>query len=199
MMDQSEYGAQPYPASGAAWIRKNAISGLFLTKTPRRQNRPAPPVRIIREQISMIYFKSRAFPLSCVMQDPISNNELEAGTPDASRHARESIEHTGKKILNYRPPANTWVPLAIGGTAALIVVGYYLGRQYQADTRSGAEKFLRELQAWVEEHSASVPASLRERLNATSSFLGNSLRRTPLERLVSQFRSKPRRFWDIFS
>jgi hypothetical protein len=147
----------------------------------------------------MIYFKSRTLPLSCVMQDPISNNELEAGIPDASRHARESTEHAGKKILNYRRLANTWVPLAIGGSAALIVIGYYLGRQYRTDTRTGAEKFLRELQAWIEEHSASLPASLREKLNATSSFLGHSLRRTPLERLVSQFRNKPRRFWDIFS
>jgi hypothetical protein len=78
-------------------------------------------------------------------------------------------------------------------------VGYLIGRQYQQDTRTGTEKFLRELQDWIEEHGASLPSSLRERLNATGSFLGETLRKTPLERLIAQFRTKPRRFWDIFS
>lgn len=133
------------------------------------------------------------------MQDPISKNQLEADAQDASRNDQESPEHSRKNILDYRPPANSWLPLVIGGSAALIAVGYLIGRQYQADTRTGTEKFLQELQSWVEEHSASLPSSLRERLSATGSFLGNSLRRTPLERLISQFRTKPRRFWDIFS
>jgi hypothetical protein len=139
-------------------------------------------------------------PLSYDMQDPISNNELEAGAQDASRHARQSLEHAGKKILNHRPTGNIWLPLVIGGSVALVAVGYYLGRQYyESETRSGTEKFLHELQNWIEEHSASLPASLRERLTATGSFLENSLRRTPLERWIPQFRTKPRRFWDIFS
>jgi hypothetical protein len=133
------------------------------------------------------------------MQDPISKNQLEAEAQDGSRHAGESLEHTRKNILNYRPSASSWVPLVIGGSAALIAVGYLIGRQYQADTRTGTEKFAHELQNWIEEHSSSLPSSLRERLNATGSFLGSSLRKTPLERIISQFRTKPRRFWDIFS
>jgi hypothetical protein len=42
MMDQSEYGAQPYPASGAAWIRKNAIYGPLLTKLRAGKKPPGP-------------------------------------------------------------------------------------------------------------------------------------------------------------
>jgi hypothetical protein len=143
---------------------------------------------------------SKALPLSYAMQDPISNNELEAGAQSASRQTRETLERGGKKILNNRPTGNVWLPLVIGGSVALVAVGYYLGRQYyESETRSGTERFLRELQNWIEEHSASLPAPLRDRLNATGSFLEHSLRRTPLERFVSQFRTKPRRFWDIFS
>lgn len=133
------------------------------------------------------------------MQDPISKNQAEAEAQAVSGNDRESSEHARKSILDYRPPANSWLPLVIGGSAALIAVGYLVGRQYKSDTRTRTEKFLQELQSWAEEHSASLPSSLRERLNATGSFLGNSLRRTPLERLISQFRTKPRRFWDIFS
>jgi hypothetical protein len=133
------------------------------------------------------------------MQDPIPKNQFEADAQDASQNSGEPLEHPRKNILDYRPPANSWVPLVIGGSAALIVVGYLIGRQYQADNRTGTEKFLQELQNWIEEHSESLPASLRERLSATSSFIGSSLRKTPLERLISQFRTKPRRFWDIFS
>jgi hypothetical protein len=133
------------------------------------------------------------------MQDPISKNQLESDAQGASQQPRESVEHVRKNILDLRPSGDSWLPWVIGGSAVLIAVGYLIGRQYQADTRSGTEKFLHELQSWLEEHSASIPSSLRERLNATGSFLGTSLRKTPLERLISQFRTKPRRFWDIFS
>jgi hypothetical protein len=133
------------------------------------------------------------------MQDPLSKNQLESNAQDASQQARESVERARKNILDYRPSADSWLPWVIGGSAVLIAVGYLIGRQYQADTRTGTEKFINELQSWIEEHSASIPASLRDRLNATGSFLGSSLRKTPLERFVSQFRTKPRRFWDIFS
>jgi hypothetical protein len=133
------------------------------------------------------------------MQDPISKNQVEADAQDASQHPREPLEHARKNILDYRPSADTWLPWVIGGSAVLIAVGYLIGRKYQADTRTGTEKFLQELQSWIEEHSASLPSSLRERLSATGSFLGNSLRRTPLERIIGQFRTKPRHFWDIFS
>jgi hypothetical protein len=133
------------------------------------------------------------------MQDPLSKNELDPDAQNASQQAPESIEHARKSILDYRPSADSWLPWVIGGSAVLIAVGYLVGRQYQADTRTGTEKFLHELQDWLEEHSASLPSSLRDRLSATGSFLGSSLRKTPLERLISQFRTKPRRFWDIFS
>jgi hypothetical protein len=150
----------------------------------------------------MISFKTLALPLSYpnhFMQDPIPKNQIEANAQDASQETRESLEHARKNILDYRPPANSWLPLVIGGSVALVVVGYLIGRQYQADTRTRTEKFIQELQDWIEEHGTSLPSSLRERLSATGSFLGQSLRKTPLERLISQFRSKPRRFWDIFS
>jgi hypothetical protein len=133
------------------------------------------------------------------MQDPIPKNQFEADAQDAARNSGNPLERPRKNVLDYRPPANSWVPLVIGGSAALIVVGYLIGRQYQTHNQTRTEKFLQELQNWIEEHSESLPASLRERLSATSSFIGNSLRKTPLEGLISQFRTKPRRFWDIFS
>jgi hypothetical protein len=133
------------------------------------------------------------------MQDPLSKNQLESDAQNASQQDRESREHAHRKILDYRPSADSWLPWVVGGSAVLIAVGYLIGRRYQADTRTGTEKFLHELQDWIEEHSASLPGSLRDRLNATGSFLGSSLRKTPLEGLISQIRPKPRRFWDIFS
>jgi hypothetical protein len=133
------------------------------------------------------------------MHDPLSKNQLESDAQDAVKQAREPMEHARRSILDYRPSADSWVPWVVGGSVVLIAVGYLVGRQYQADTRTGTEKFLHELQSWIEEHSGSLPASLRDRLDATSSFLGSSWRKTPLERLISQFRTKPRRFWDIFS
>jgi len=133
------------------------------------------------------------------MHDPLSKNQLESDTQDAAKQAQESMEHARKNILHYRPSADSWLPWVIGGSAVLIAVGYLVGRQYQADSRTGTEKFVHELQSWIEEHRASLPSSLRDRLSATGSFLGSSLSKTPLERLIAQFRTKPRRFWDIFS
>jgi hypothetical protein len=133
------------------------------------------------------------------MHDPLSKNQLESDAQNAAKQAQGSMEHARKNILDYRPSADSWLPWVIGGSAVLIAVGYLVGRQYQADSRTGTEKFVHELQSWIEEHSASLPSSLRDRLSATGSYLGSSLRKTPLERLISQFRTKPRRFWDIFS
>src|ERR1700746_2283281 len=117
------------------------------------------------------------------MQDPISKNQLGSDAQDASQQARESVERARKNILDYGPSADSWLPWVIGGSAVLIAVGYLIGRQYQADTRTGTEKFLHELQDWIEEHSASLPSSLRDRLNATGSFLGSSFNKAPLARL----------------
>src|ERR1700737_3643996 len=133
------------------------------------------------------------------MHDPLSKNQLESDAQDASKQARESMEHARKNILDYRPSADSWLPWVIGGSAVLIAVGYLVGRQSPAAPSTGTKKFVDGVQGWIEEHSASLPSALRDRLSATGSFLGTSLRKTPLERLISQFRTKPRRFWDIFS
>src|SRR4051794_18860289 len=101
------------------------------------------------------------------MQDPIPKDQIEANAQDASQGSREPLEHARKRILDYRPPANSWLPLVIGGSAALVVVGYLIGRQYQADTRTKTEKFIQELHDWIEEHGTSLPSSLRERVSAT--------------------------------
>ena len=104
------------------------------------------------------------------MHDPLSKNQLESDAQDASKQARESVEHARKNILDYRPSADSWLPWVIGGSAVLIAVGYLVGRQYQADTRTGTEKFVHELQSWIEEHSASLPSSLRDRLSPLALF-----------------------------
>jgi hypothetical protein len=64
--------------------------------------------------------------------------------------------------------------------------------------RKQTERYLHELQNWIEKHGQSVP-SLQNRLNRKDSFLRSVLRRTPFEKLIWQTKAKPRRFWDIFS
>jgi hypothetical protein len=64
--------------------------------------------------------------------------------------------------------------------------------------RRQTERFLHELQNWIEEHGQSLP-SLRDMLDTKGSFLGRLLRKTPLEKLMWQWRAKPHRFWNIFS
>ena len=64
--------------------------------------------------------------------------------------------------------------------------------------RKRTERYLHELQNWIEKHGQSLP-SLQDRLNRKNSFLRRVLRRTPFEKLIWQTKDKPHRFWDIFS
>ena len=82
----------------------------------------------------------------------------------------------------------------------LIQPSKYLAEWIRSDRpRRQTERLIRELQDWIENHRQFIPASLRDRLKITGSFLGGLLRNTPVEKLMWQFRAKPRRFWDIFS
>jgi hypothetical protein len=82
----------------------------------------------------------------------------------------------------------------------LIQPSKYLAEWIRSDRpRRQTERLIRELQDWIENHRQFIPASLRDRLKIQGSFLGGLLRNTPLEKLMWQSRTKPRRFWDIFS
>jgi len=64
--------------------------------------------------------------------------------------------------------------------------------------RKQTERYLHELQNWIEKHGQSLP-SLQDRLNSKNSFLRRVLQRSPFEKLIWQTKAKPHRFWDIFS
>jgi hypothetical protein len=64
--------------------------------------------------------------------------------------------------------------------------------------REETERFLRRLRNWVEKRGQSFPAWW-DRFNRKNSFLSRLLQRTPFEKLLSQFKGKPRHFRDIFS
>ena len=82
----------------------------------------------------------------------------------------------------------------------LIQPSKYLAEWIRSDrARRQTERFIGELQDWIENHRQFIPASLQDRLKIKGSFLGGLLRNTPVEKLMWQFRAKPRRFWDIFS
>jgi hypothetical protein len=82
----------------------------------------------------------------------------------------------------------------------LIQPSKYLAEWIRSDrSRRQTERFIRELQDWIENHRQLLPSSLRDRLNIKGSFFGSLLRKTPLEKLMWQLRAKPRRFWNIFS
>jgi hypothetical protein len=65
-------------------------------------------------------------------------------------------------------------------------------------TRKQTERYLHELQNWIEKHGQSLP-SLQDKLNSKNSFLRRVLHRPPFEKLLWQTKAKPRRFWHIFS
>src|ERR1700678_352150 len=72
-------------------------------------------------------------------------------------------------------------------------------RIIQSDlARKQKERYLHELQNWIEKHGQSLP-SLGDRLNSKDSFLRRVLHRTPFEKLIWQTKAKPHRFWDILS
>jgi hypothetical protein len=82
----------------------------------------------------------------------------------------------------------------------LIQPSKYLAEWIRSDrSRRQTERFIRELQDWIENHRQLLPSSLRDRLNIKGSFLGSLLRKTPLEKLMWQLRAKPRRFRSNFS
>jgi hypothetical protein len=64
--------------------------------------------------------------------------------------------------------------------------------------RGETERFLRQLRNWIEKRGQSLPAWW-DRFNRKYAFLSSLLQRTPFEKLGSQFKAKPRHFWDIFS
>jgi hypothetical protein len=65
-------------------------------------------------------------------------------------------------------------------------------------TRKQRERYLHELQNWIEKHGRSLP-SLLDRFNRKNSFLRGVLHRPPFERLLWQTKAKSHRFWHIFS
>ena len=133
------------------------------------------------------------------MNDPIKPNPLKEelhSAPTASNAKRD-----GESALEYFKGNNgQWIPIVIGGSALLIAAGYFLGRHYiHFQVQTPTERFLHDLQNWVEDRSSSLPKSFREKLNSTVAFLSNSVRSTPIDRVVSRFQSKPRRLFDLFS
>jgi hypothetical protein len=76
---------------------------------------------------------------------------------------------------------------------------YVAERIIQSDlARKQTERYLHELQNWIEKHGQSLP-SLQDRLNSKNSFLRRVLHRTPFQKLIWQAKAKAHRFWDIFS
>ncbi len=64
--------------------------------------------------------------------------------------------------------------------------------------RKQTERYLHELQNWIEKHAQSLP-SLQDKLNSKNSFLRRVLHRPPFEKLLWQTKAKPHRFWNIVS
>jgi hypothetical protein len=50
----------------------------------------------------------------------------------------------------------------------------------------------------VEDRSAALPQTVRDKLNATVGFLSHSVRNTPINQIVSRFQNKPRRLFNLF-
>jgi hypothetical protein len=65
-------------------------------------------------------------------------------------------------------------------------------------TRKQTERYLHELQNWIEKHGQSLP-SLQDKLNSKNSFLRRVLHRPPFEKLFRLTKAKPHRFWHTFS
>ena len=106
----------------------------------------------------------------------------------------------GASALEYLKPDNgPWLPIVIGGSALLIAAGYFLGRYYvQHHAQTPTDRFLHELEDWVDERSESLPKTVRDKIHATVGFLSTSLRNTPINQIVSRFQNKPRRLFNLF-
>jgi hypothetical protein len=133
----------------------------------------------------------------CIMTDPIKPDPLqdEVHAPRTSEPQRD-----GASALEYLKSENgPWLPIVIGGSALLIAAGYFLGRYYvQLHAQTPTDRFLHELEDWVEERSEGLPKAFRDKLNATVGFLGASLRNTPINQIVSRFQNKPHRPFNLF-
>jgi len=131
------------------------------------------------------------------MTDPTKPDPLqdELHAPRASEPRRD-----GASALDYlKSDHGPWLPIVIGGSVLLIAAGYYLGRYYvQLHAQTPTERFLHDLEDWVEERSAGLPKAVRDKLNATVAFLSSSVLNTPIKQIVSRIQNKPRRFLDLF-
>jgi hypothetical protein len=133
----------------------------------------------------------------CIMTDPIKPDPLqdELHAPRTGEPQRD-----GASALDYLKPDNgPWLPIVVGGSALLIAAGYFLGRYYvQLHAQTPTDRFLHELEDWVDERSEALPKTVRDKLHATVGFLSTSLRNTPINQIVSRFQNKPRRLFDLF-
>jgi hypothetical protein len=133
----------------------------------------------------------------CIMTDPIKPDPLQ----DELHASRTGEPHRdGASALDYLKTDNSpWLPIVIGGSALLIAAGYFLGRYYvQLHAQTPTDRFLNDLEDWVEDRSAGLPQTVRDKLNATVGFLSHSVRNTPINQIVSRFQNKPRRLFDLF-
>ena len=70
----------------------------------------------------------------------------------------------GASALEYLKPDNgPWLPIVIGGSALLIAAGYFLGRYYvQLQAQTPTDRFLNDLEEWVDERSEGLPKTVRD-------------------------------------
>jgi hypothetical protein len=111
--------------------------------------------------------------------------------------SREPKQQRNRRVSQLWGSVSSGWFLPIAGSAVLIAAGFLIARAYRSENRTRTEKFLHELQDWIEHNRASVPDLLRKRFEATNSFLGGLQRKTPIEKLLGQFKSKS--FWSILS
>jgi hypothetical protein len=133
------------------------------------------------------------------MTDPIKPDPLSEAQQAASETT--NTKRDGESALEYSKRDNgQWVPMVIGGSVLLIAAGFFLGRHYlQLQAQTPTDRFLNDLQDWVEERSSGLPPNVRDKLNATVEFLGNSIRSTPSNQVVTRLQHKPRRLYNFFS
>ena len=106
---------------------------------------------------------------------------------------------TGLTLGIVGPDNGPWLPIVVGGSALLIAAGYFLGRYYvQLHAQTPTDRFLHDLEGWVDERSEGLPRTVRDKLNATVGFLSTSLRNTPINQIVTRIQNKPRRLFNLF-
>jgi len=133
------------------------------------------------------------------MTDPTKPDPLQE-TPNAAPPT-PNAKRDGESALEYFKSDNgQWIPVLIGGSILLVAAGFFLGRHYlQLQAQTPTDRFLHDLQDWVEDRSSGLPRTVRDKLNTTIEFLSNSIRSTPINQMVTRFQHKPRRFFNFFS